>query len=88
MQAFRGKELLGPNVNDLCLVPNVKVPAKFKVPEFEKYKENSCPWDHLVMYIRRMSTHTDNQLFTSGFGKQRWSLNRNFTGEIDQGISV
>ena len=32
---LRGKELLGYNVSDFCLVPNVKVPAKFKVPEFE-----------------------------------------------------
>ena len=31
------------------------------MPEFEKYKGNSCPCDHLVMYIRKMSTHTDDQ---------------------------
>ena len=34
LKALRGKELFGKNVNDLCLVPNVKIPAKFKVPEF------------------------------------------------------
>ena len=61
MKALRGKELFGQNVNELCLVPNVKVPAKFKVPEFEKYKGNTCPRAHLVMYVRRMSTHTDDQ---------------------------
>ncbi|XP_058751635.1 uncharacterized protein LOC131624732, partial [Vicia villosa] len=61
MKALRGKELFGKNVHDLCLVPNVKVPAKFKLPEFEKYKGNSCPQAHLVMYIRKMSTHTDDQ---------------------------
>ena len=32
MKALRGKELFGQNVNEMCLVPNVKVPAKFKVP--------------------------------------------------------
>ena len=48
-------------MNELCLVPNVKVPAKFKVPEFEKYKGNTFPRAHLVMYVRRMSTHTDDQ---------------------------
>ena len=61
MKALRGKELFGQNVNELCLVPNVKVPAKFKVPKFEKYKGNTFPRAHLVMYVRRMSTHTDDQ---------------------------
>ena len=61
VKALRGKELFGQNVNELCLVPNVKVPAKFKVQEFEKYKGNTCPRAHLVMYVRRMSTHTDDQ---------------------------
>ena len=54
MKALRGKELFGQNVSELCLVPNVKVPAKLKVPEFERYKGNSCPREHLVMYIRKM----------------------------------
>ena len=61
MKALRGKELFGQNVNELCLVPNVKVPTKFKVPEFEKYKGNTFPRSHLVMYVRRMSTQTDDQ---------------------------
>src|ERR1051325_8829248 len=61
LKALKGKELFGDNVNDLCLVPNVKVPAKFKVPEFEKYKVNSCPRDHLMLYLRMMSTRTEDQ---------------------------
>ena len=61
MKALRGKELFGQNVNDLCLVPNVKLRVKFKVLEFKKYKGNTCPHAHLVMYVRRMSTHTDDQ---------------------------
>ena len=43
------------------MVPNVKVTAKFKIPEFEKYKGNTCPRAHLVMYVRRTSTHNDDQ---------------------------
>src|SRR3954470_24603126 len=43
MKALCGKELFGNNVHDLCLVPNVKVPAKFKLPESEKCQGNSCP---------------------------------------------
>lgn len=61
MKALQGKDLFGKNVHDLCLVPNVKVPAMFKFPEFEKYKGNSCPRAHLVMYVRKMYTHTDDQ---------------------------
>ena len=61
MKALRGKELFGENINDLCLVPNVQMPVKFKVPDFEKYKGDSCPRGHLVMYVRKMSNHTQDQ---------------------------
>ena len=44
------------NAYDLCLVPSIRIPAKFKVPDFEKYKGSSCPQIHL----RKMSTHADN----------------------------
>ncbi|KAK2422481.1 hypothetical protein QL285_033013 [Trifolium repens] len=60
IKALRGKDLFGKNAHDLCLVPNVKIPPKFKVPEFEKFKGNSCPQSHLVMYARKMSTQIDN----------------------------
>lgn len=61
IKALRGKELFGRDVNDMCLVPDVKMPAKFKLPEFEKYKGNSCPQTHLVMYVRKMSMYTNDQ---------------------------
>lgn len=57
---LRGKDLFGKNASDICLVPNVKIPQKFEVSDFEKYKGNSCPQSHLVMYSCKMSTHTDN----------------------------
>src|ERR1051325_1118284 len=82
LKSLKGKELFGDNVNDLCLVPNVKVPTKFKVPEFEKYKGNSCPRDHLMMYFRRMSTHTEDQRLLIHFFQDssigaslRWYMN-------------
>lgn len=49
IKALRGKDLFWKNAHDPCLVPNVKIPAKFKVPEFEKYKGDSCPRSHLTM---------------------------------------
>ncbi|KAK2374985.1 hypothetical protein QL285_075910 [Trifolium repens] len=63
IKALRGKDLFGKNAHDLCLVPNVKFPTKFKVPDFEKYKGNSCPQSHLVMYARKMSTLLEQKRF-------------------------
>ncbi|XP_058783715.1 uncharacterized protein LOC131658438 [Vicia villosa] len=60
IKALKGKNSFGKNAYDMCLVPNVKIPAKFKVPDFEKYKGNSCPQSHLTMYCRKMATHTDD----------------------------
>jgi len=57
MRALRGKELFGKTAYDLCLVPDIQIPHKFKVPDFEKYKGNSCPEEHLTMYVRRMSAY-------------------------------
>ena len=61
LMALRGKELFGQNGNDMCLVPNVRIPIKLKEPEFKKYKVNTFPRAHLMMYVRRMSTHIDDQ---------------------------
>ncbi|XP_058733002.1 uncharacterized protein LOC131604585 [Vicia villosa] len=61
IKSLRGKDLFGKEVNDLCLVPNVRVPAKFRLPELEKYKGNSCLQSHLIMYVRKMSMHTEDQ---------------------------
>ncbi|GAU19649.1 hypothetical protein TSUD_185650 [Trifolium subterraneum] len=60
MRALRGKDLFGQDAHELCLVPNVVVPHKFKVPDFEKYKGSTCPKAHLIMYARKMSTQTSN----------------------------
>jgi len=45
----------------LCLVPNVIIPPKFKVPDFEKYKGTTCPKSHLTMYCRKMAAHAHNE---------------------------
>jgi len=51
LKALRGK---------LLLVPNVVIPPKFKVLEFEKYKGNTCRETHLAMYVRKMSAQVGN----------------------------
>jgi len=35
---------------DVCLVPDVIIPPKFKVPDFDKYKGTTCPKNHLKTY--------------------------------------
>ncbi|XP_050876219.1 uncharacterized protein LOC127079911 [Lathyrus oleraceus] len=60
INALRGKDLFGKTASELCLVLNVQIPLKFKVPDFEKYKVNPCLQSHLVMYARKMSIQTDN----------------------------
>ena len=63
MRALHGKEIFGKTAYDLCLVPDIQIPHKFKVPDFEKYKGNSCPEEHLTMYVRRMSAYArDDQV--------------------------
>jgi len=49
------------DVAGLCLVPDVVIPPKFKVPEFEKYKGATCPKSHLVMYCRKMAAYAHDE---------------------------
>jgi hypothetical protein len=46
--------------SDMCLVPDLVIPSKFKVPEFEKYKGLSCPRNHLIMYSRKMASYAND----------------------------
>jgi len=55
VKALCGKGQFGMNAYDLCLVPNIVIPPKFKVPDFEKYKVNTFPKEHLVIDARKMS---------------------------------
>ena len=35
---------------ELCLVPDLVIPLKFKMPKFEKYDGTKCPENHLATY--------------------------------------
>jgi len=51
LRAIEGEGSFGfGNAAGLCLVPDVVIPPKFKVPDFEKYRGASCPKNHLTMY--------------------------------------
>jgi len=45
----------------LCLVPDVVIPPKLKVSEFEKYKGATCPKGHLTMYCRKMAAQSHDE---------------------------
>ena len=46
---------------ELCLVSDVVIPLKFKVPDFDKYKGTTCPKNHLKMYNRKMEVYSKNE---------------------------
>ena len=45
-----GGDYVFADIEELFLVPNVVIPPKFKVSEFDKYMGTTCPKNHLKMY--------------------------------------
>ncbi|KAJ9168548.1 hypothetical protein P3X46_020054 [Hevea brasiliensis] len=55
LRAIEGLNMYGSvDVASLRLVPDVVVPPKFKVPDFDKYTGNSDPRIHLATYIAKI----------------------------------
>jgi len=46
---------------ELCLVPDVVIPLKFKVSDFDKYNGTTCPKNHLKMYNKKMGAYSKNE---------------------------
>ncbi|XP_057452389.1 uncharacterized protein LOC130744214 [Lotus japonicus] len=61
MRAMEGGNHGFSDASGLCLVPDIVIPPKFKVPEFHKYKGTTCPKSHLTMYCRKMASHTHDE---------------------------
>lgn len=60
--------VLGLDVSEICLVLGVIIPAKFKVPDFEKYKGARDPRTHIRAYFRKMAAYSgDNRLLMHFF---------------------
>ena len=49
------------DMTDLCLVLDIVIPPKFKVPDFDRYKGTTCPKNHLKMYCRKMGAHSRDE---------------------------
>ncbi|CAL1370875.1 unnamed protein product [Linum trigynum] len=69
VRAIEGVESYGStDATQLCLVPDVIIPHKFKMPEFEKYDGTTCPRNHLITYCNKMATHVrDDKLMIHCF---------------------
>ena len=46
---------------ELCLVPDVVIPPKFKMPDFNRYKGTAFPKNHLKMYCRNMGAYAKDE---------------------------
>lgn len=60
IKAIEGNNIFGSATMNMRLVSNLVIPAKFKTPDFEKYKGQTCPRSHLVMYFIKVAAHTKN----------------------------
>jgi len=55
IKVIEGVDLYEPvRAAEMCLVPNVVVPKKFRVPEFIKYSGTQCPMTHLKSCCKKM----------------------------------
>lgn len=63
LRVLNGNDTIGLDAAHLCLVPDVVIPPKFKMPNFEKYKGVSCPETHLKMFVRKMSAYAHDEKF-------------------------
>lgn len=51
IRQIKGADAMGSvNFTDLCIYLNLKLPPKFKMPDFQKYDGKSCPMAHLRLY--------------------------------------
>lgn len=60
LKAMEGSNDIGFDATEMCLVPGVVIPTKFKVPDFEKYKGASNPRMHIRAYCLKMAAYLDN----------------------------
>ncbi|XP_040952746.1 uncharacterized protein [Gossypium hirsutum] len=50
----------GVDAKELSLIPDLVLPHKFQMPEFEKYNGTSCPEAHITMFCRRMAGYVNS----------------------------
>ena len=56
MRAIKWNNLYDPiKATEMCLMPNMVIPKKFRVPKFVKYTGTQCPITHLRTYCNKMA---------------------------------
>lgn len=60
MKVMENTDPLGLDAVEMCLVPSVVIPAKFKVPDFEKYKGANDRRTHIRAYCHKMDAYYDD----------------------------
>eukprot|EP00258_Populus_trichocarpa_P023615 XP_024439634.1 uncharacterized protein LOC112323891 [Populus trichocarpa] len=71
IKVIEGVDLYDPvRAAEMCLVPNVVVPKKFRVPEFIKYSGTQCPMTHLKSYYWTTQRSGDGKDLVDAFIKQ------------------
>ena len=73
LKVVEGVKMFGLDINDLGLVPGVRVPLKFKVPVFDKYTGVTCPKTHVKSYYRKMSVYSEDERLLMNFFKDNLS---------------
>lgn len=58
--AIEGFSAYGMDTKNLCLVANVVLPQKFRVPNLPKYKGLSCPRSHVTIYCKKTASYINN----------------------------
>lgn len=61
IKVMEGSNAFGLDATEMCLVPSVQIPAKLKVPSFEKYKGVSYPRTHIRAYCRKMDAYSNDE---------------------------
>ncbi|XP_050890082.1 uncharacterized protein LOC127095439 [Lathyrus oleraceus] len=67
LKAMEGSSAIGFDAAEMCLVPSVVIPSKFKAPDFEKYKGASDPRTRVKAYFQNMTTYSDDDRFLMHF---------------------
>ncbi|RDY01857.1 hypothetical protein CR513_14768, partial [Mucuna pruriens] len=70
LKVIEGVDYSNFNVANLCLILNVVIPPKFKLPKFDKYKGNTCPKNHLTVYYKKMASHAHDNKMLIRFSKR------------------
>ncbi|MCI13966.1 hypothetical protein A2U01_0035090, partial [Trifolium medium] len=61
LKDVEGFSAYGIDALNVCLVSDVVISPKFKVPDFERYKGIHCPRNHLRMFCRKMAAYVADE---------------------------